>query len=137
MHPNRRDLLLAGACAASTALFWSVAGRLRAEGSNPPPETTTIRLAKSPSICWAPQYVVSDLLNAEGFTNVVYVDTSYLNPVAVWRKGDMGKISTSTWNSLVHFFVRSIGALALPFWPGFMSAASSYSPRRAYAASPI
>ena len=54
MHTNRRDLLLAGACAASTALFWSVAARLRAEGSNPPPETTTIRLAKSPSICIAP-----------------------------------------------------------------------------------
>ena len=75
MHTNRRDLLLAGACAASTALFWSVAARLRAEGSNPPPETTTIRLAKNPSICIAPQYVVSDLLNAEGFTNVVYVES--------------------------------------------------------------
>jgi len=75
MHTNRRDLLLAGACAASTALFWSVAARLRAEGPNPPPETTTIRLAKNQTICIAPQYVVSDLLNAEGFTNVVYVDS--------------------------------------------------------------
>jgi NitT/TauT family transport system substrate-binding protein len=75
MHANRRDLLLAGACAASTALFWSAAARLSAEGSNPPPETTTIRLAKNPSICIAPQYVVSDLLNAEGFTNVVYVES--------------------------------------------------------------
>jgi NitT/TauT family transport system substrate-binding protein len=80
MHPNRRDLLLAGACAASTALFWGAAARLRAEGLEPPPETTTVRLAKSPSICWAPQYVVSDLLNAEGFTNVVYLDTSYVEP---------------------------------------------------------
>jgi NitT/TauT family transport system substrate-binding protein len=71
MPTNRRDLLLAGACAASTGLFWSVAARLRAEGLNPP-ETTTIRLAKNPSICIAPQYVVSDLLNAEGFTNVFY-----------------------------------------------------------------
>jgi NitT/TauT family transport system substrate-binding protein len=76
MHMNRRDLLLAGACAASTALFWSVAARLRAEGPSPPPETTTIRLAKLPGICIAPQYVVSDLLNAEGFTNVVYVQSN-------------------------------------------------------------
>jgi len=75
MNKNRRDLLLAGACAASTALFWSVAARLGAEESNPPPETTTIRLAKNPTICIAPQYVVSDLLNAEGFTNVVYVES--------------------------------------------------------------
>jgi NitT/TauT family transport system substrate-binding protein len=73
MHANRRDLLLAGACAASTALFWSGAARLMAEGTDPPPETNTVRLAKTPAICVAPQYVVSDLLNAEGFTNVVYV----------------------------------------------------------------
>src|SRR6266403_63790 len=72
---HRRELLLAGCCAASTALVWSVATRLRAEGANPPPETTTVRLAKNPVICIAPQYVVSDLLSAEGFTNVVYVQS--------------------------------------------------------------
>jgi NitT/TauT family transport system substrate-binding protein len=75
MHANRRDLLLAGACAASTALFCSAAARLRAEVTDPPLETTTIRLAKNPSICIAPQYVVSDLLNAEGFERVVYVES--------------------------------------------------------------
>src|SRR5437667_6698238 len=75
MHTNRRDLLLAGACAASAAILWSAAAQLRAEGPNPPPETATIRLAKNPVICIAPQYVVSDLLNAEGFTNVVYVQS--------------------------------------------------------------
>ena len=75
MQTNRRDLLLAGACAASTAILWSPVTRLSAEGPNPRPETTTIRLAKNPVICLAPQYVVSDLLNAEGFTNVVYVQS--------------------------------------------------------------
>jgi NitT/TauT family transport system substrate-binding protein len=81
MHVNRRDMLLAGACAASTALFWGTAARLRAEATDPPPETTTIRLGKSPSICIAPQYVVSDLLNAEGFANVVYIENgTYVEP---------------------------------------------------------
>jgi len=75
MHANRRDLLLAGACAASAALFWSVPPRVWAEEPNPPPETTTIRLAKISSICIAPQYVVSDLLNAEGFTSVDYIES--------------------------------------------------------------
>ena len=75
MHTNRRDLLLAGCCAASTALVWSVTTQLRAEEPNPPPETTTIRLAKNQTICIAPQYVVSDLLSAEGFTNVEYVQS--------------------------------------------------------------
>jgi NitT/TauT family transport system substrate-binding protein len=43
--------------------------------TDPPIETTTISLAKNPSICIAPQYVVSDLLNAEGFERVVYVES--------------------------------------------------------------
>ncbi len=90
MHTNRRDLLLAGACAASTALFGGVAARLRAEESNPPPETTTIRLAKNPSICIAPQYVVSDLLNAEGFPDVVYVESDAgLEQTKAIAKGDI------------------------------------------------
>jgi NitT/TauT family transport system substrate-binding protein len=91
MHMNRRNLLLAGACGASTALFCGVAARPRAEGPNPPPETTTIRLAKLPGICIAPQYIVSDLLNAEGFTNVVYVqsDTGGVEGANAVANGDI------------------------------------------------
>ena len=59
---------------------------------DPPPETTTIRLVKSPGICIAPQYVVSDLLNAEGFTNVVYVDAGYVEPGSgVFQNKTLGK----------------------------------------------
>jgi NitT/TauT family transport system substrate-binding protein len=42
---------------------------LAAEGTL---ETTTVRLAKSPSICIAPQDVAEDLLRAEGFTDIRY-----------------------------------------------------------------
>jgi NitT/TauT family transport system substrate-binding protein len=38
-----------------------------------PSEITTIRLAKSASICWAPQYIADALLRAEGFTDIQYV----------------------------------------------------------------
>jgi NitT/TauT family transport system substrate-binding protein len=38
-------------------------------------ETTTVRLAKIPVICFAPQYVCEDLLRMEGFTDIRYVDT--------------------------------------------------------------
>jgi NitT/TauT family transport system substrate-binding protein len=41
--------------------------------AEPPPETTTVRLAKIPSICAAPQYVAEELLRAEGFADVRYV----------------------------------------------------------------
>jgi NitT/TauT family transport system substrate-binding protein len=38
-------------------------------------ETTTVRLAKMPTICFAPQYVCEDLLRMEGFTDIRYIDT--------------------------------------------------------------
>jgi NitT/TauT family transport system substrate-binding protein len=38
-------------------------------------ETTSIRLPKFLSICVSPQYAAEDLLRAEGFTDVHYVDT--------------------------------------------------------------
>ena len=38
-----------------------------------PPETTTIRLAFYPNICLAPTLVAKDLLRAEGFTDIQYV----------------------------------------------------------------
>ena len=41
--------------------------------SEPPPETTRIRLARVPSICRAPQYMTEELLRGEGFTDVQYV----------------------------------------------------------------
>jgi NitT/TauT family transport system substrate-binding protein len=40
-----------------------------------PPESTKIRLVKIPGICIAPQYVAYDLLQAEGFSEIEYVET--------------------------------------------------------------
>ena len=42
-------------------------------------ETTTVRLAKIPVICFAPQYVCEDLLRMEGFTDIRYVDTKTIS----------------------------------------------------------
>jgi NitT/TauT family transport system substrate-binding protein len=38
-------------------------------------ETTTVRIAKGASICIAPQYVADELLRAEGFNEIRYVET--------------------------------------------------------------
>jgi NitT/TauT family transport system substrate-binding protein len=43
-------------------------------GAEPPPETTRLRLLKFPGICLAPQYVAEELLRAEGFMDVQYVE---------------------------------------------------------------
>ena len=39
-------------------------------------ETTTVRLMKQPVICIAPQYVAEELLRAEGFTDIRYIEAS-------------------------------------------------------------
>jgi NitT/TauT family transport system substrate-binding protein len=39
-----------------------------------PPETTSVRFTKIPITCLAPQYAAEELLRAEGFTDVRYVD---------------------------------------------------------------
>jgi NitT/TauT family transport system substrate-binding protein len=44
--------------------------------ADPLPEITTIRLAKTPGICIAPQFVVRELLMEEGFEDIRYVPAS-------------------------------------------------------------
>jgi NitT/TauT family transport system substrate-binding protein len=68
----RRRAFLSGV-SAICAGSW-VGLRPRGAGAEPPPETTRLRLLKTASVCWAPQYLADDLLRAEGFTDVTYVD---------------------------------------------------------------
>src|SRR5262249_34466603 len=42
-----------------------------------PPETTAIRLYKITNVCIAPQLIAQDLLRAEGFTDIRYIDAPY------------------------------------------------------------
>src|SRR5215831_21227415 len=56
---------------AGTAGLVHVPRALDAEGAL---ETTAVRVVKVPGICVAPQYVAEELLRAEGFTDVRYVD---------------------------------------------------------------
>ena len=67
-----RRLFLAGLSAAGAMGLIGTAPSARAE---PPPETTRVRLGKISSICLAPQYVAEELLYAEGFAHVDYVET--------------------------------------------------------------
>ena len=67
-------LTLAGAAA--------VVGGVPALADEGLPETTTIRLPKIPGICIAHGYVADDLLRAEGFTDVRFVDVGAGAPSA-------------------------------------------------------
>lgn len=67
---DRRKFLQNIGIASSAGALGYVPGLLAAE---PPPETTRIRIIRSPAICFAPLFVAEDLLRAEGFTDVQYV----------------------------------------------------------------
>ena len=69
-EPNRRRVLATLSSAAAAALLIDEG----ASAQQAPPEITTIRLAKVPGICIAPQYVAEELLKIEGFRDVRYVD---------------------------------------------------------------
>ena len=68
--PSRRRMLVT----LSSATAASLIGGAHPMAQEAPPETTTIRLTKIPGICVAPQYVAEELLKAEGFTDIKYVE---------------------------------------------------------------
>jgi NitT/TauT family transport system substrate-binding protein len=49
--------------------------------AEPSPETTTVRLAKIPGICVAPQYAAEELLRTEGFSDIRYVVPARASPM--------------------------------------------------------
>jgi NitT/TauT family transport system substrate-binding protein len=70
---TRRDFITSTS-ALSAASLLGISSRAAAD---PPLETTTVRLAKWPVSCIAPQFVAEALLRAEGFTDVRYVEGRY------------------------------------------------------------
>src|SRR5256712_3622339 len=67
---RRRDFLRGATLAVTAGALSPAVG----DGADAPPETKRIRLVKIPSICRSPQYIAEDLLKAEGFSEVEYVD---------------------------------------------------------------
>jgi NitT/TauT family transport system substrate-binding protein len=54
-----------------------------------PLETTMVRFARNPAICFAAVYAVEDLLRAEGFTDIRYVDLSAGGQFAALGHGEI------------------------------------------------
>src|SRR6266481_1041690 len=72
MTQTRRHFLTTLSLAGGASLIRAPRG-LAAEG---PLETTTVRLMRIPAICHAPQFVAEELLRAEGFTDIRFVDAA-------------------------------------------------------------
>ena len=70
-RPFGRRRFLGGLTLAGTAGLLGLHAKHAA--AEPPPETTRLRLARNPVLCFAPQFVADELLRLEGFTDVQYV----------------------------------------------------------------
>jgi NitT/TauT family transport system substrate-binding protein len=68
---NRRRFLTALSSVGAASLI----GAPNSDAQDGRLETTTVRLSKSASVCIAPQYIADELLHAEGFTDIRYVET--------------------------------------------------------------
>jgi len=66
---NRRRFLASTLALGAASLL----GHSRTAAAEPPPEMTKVRIVHAPTMCLAPQYLVEDLLRAEGFVEVEYV----------------------------------------------------------------
>ena len=103
-----------------------------AGAAEPPPETTTVRLAKEPVICFAPQYVCEQLLRAEGFAEIRYVDIAYRQI----RRSSAAAISISPRFCLSITSSASIEVRRLQLSPACMAAVTSCSSTAPFAPSP-
>jgi NitT/TauT family transport system substrate-binding protein len=70
MVQTRRRFLTTMSMAGGAILL----GAPPAPAAQEPLETTTVRLPRTTSICTAPQYVAEELLRAEGFTDISYIE---------------------------------------------------------------
>jgi NitT/TauT family transport system substrate-binding protein len=102
--PSRRRFLTGSFLAAAGILGFSKS--LRAE---PPSETTTVRLpAYSTASCEIPEYVAEELLRAEGFSDVRYVEGKSGVDSSVWIAG--GEVDFD-WNyAAIHIASIEAGA---------------------------
>src|SRR5215471_19652781 len=52
-------------------------------------ETTTVRLVNDTSICIAPEYMAEELLRAEGFTDIRYIEAPGIQQVDAFLRGEL------------------------------------------------
>jgi len=97
MIPTRRRLLGGMALAIPAAAL----PLRRVVALEPPPETLTVRLPKQKVICFAPQYVLEELLRAEGFAEIRYVEIAASEPLRELALGDVDFGSSLSVNHII------------------------------------
>src|SRR5215469_13794034 len=100
---SRRRFLTTTACAGSAAIIRPSA-LMAAEETL---ETTTVRIIKSTAICIAPQYIAEELLRAEGFTDIRFVEIA---PDDYWEALTEGKVDFTLSYASSHLTAIDAGA---------------------------
>jgi NitT/TauT family transport system substrate-binding protein len=98
-HTRRR--LLATLSLAGAASFLRAPLAVAADG---PPETTSVRFMRTPSLCHAPQFVAEELLRAEGFTEVQYIEgksSAEINEAVTSGRVDFNTHFAPQWVSVI------------------------------------
>ena len=105
---SRRQFLKQSSALGAASLF-GLPGMARAE---PPPEVKKIRLVHFPAVCLAPGYLAEELLHAEGFDEVEYVEvrTNSLSPFLESGRVD---IWVDAAPSLVNFLASTTAVVAI------------------------
>lgn len=80
INQTRRRLLGTAASAGFAYMLPSLGTRAAERGL----ETTTVKLPRAPAICTMPQMITEQLLQAEGFTDIRFVDEPPPRPSS-WR----------------------------------------------------
>jgi NitT/TauT family transport system substrate-binding protein len=68
-----RNVGLAGAAGLGGAGIVGLGSERKSLAAEPPPEITKLRLLEQPITCFTPEWIVSELLYSEGFTDIEYV----------------------------------------------------------------
>jgi NitT/TauT family transport system substrate-binding protein len=98
-HTRRR--FLATFSLAGAACFVRAPRAVAAEG---PPETTSVRFMRIPSLCHAPQFVAEELLRAEGFTEIQYIEgksSAEINEAVTSGRVDFNTHFAPQWVSVI------------------------------------
>ena len=90
---SRRDFLTTLSAAGAAGVL----GGRRSLADEGPPETTTIRIYRDPSICVAPGQIAEALLRAEGFIDIRYISTSDTDADAVASGAIDFELQTAAW----------------------------------------
>ena len=121
-----------------TAAFAGVAGMLPplgARAAEPGPETTTISLPIAPAICTMPQMITRQLLQAEGFTDIRFVDEPKA-PVNAAEQLARGEVDLMVAYASSFLVALDKGA-ATTLLAVCMAAASCCSALKTFTASPV